>query len=604
MTVPGKVVERLPKWLRGNSEFSGLPRNRVYKYNLRLINKGRNGLLRLARDNESILYNTVALNRYKNFIPRKVDGSVDSAPYPTELESAARKDFVAMLTPKEHLYPRPILDEYKDLEGISPRSIQLSLPYWENAGKYGANDSRKLRAWLKKWMSKDEIFSILDKLIFNFFDAPGVTMELMMKDFGWVTHVKSDTNEGYTPGGGLQKQTKQGVWDIRWQTAKLYDRWEKDPDSIDWEKFAFMPSIRMERKKKQRLVAMVAKFFKPSGAIISYLTKKRIHLLGLKIPRIEGDLNNLAKKLRQAKVGTKHNFLGKDFNAYDANLPLLLFLILMEYLRERFYDEVKKRWANFFVGLFAMELDLVIHAVLIVGPNLVFKLNSLPSGIGITQLLGSIIHALVDEMVGLVFLLVYYQSDDTGGVTKNSESEIKHAFHLLNDHFKMPVSELGEKSYYGDVLKILQMWIYENFDFGDEKRRWTNVLFPERLSKENFEMLAQALRLNKNNEKDVRRLRRYNKAMSLLGNLNSLGLKAPMLPDYLASVWGKKNNGFTWTTIATVLPLLGYEPNDVFIKMNYNSKIFSQMIDEAYLAYGWRDVTAKEMEFVTTKYSV
>jgi len=81
-----------------------------------------------------------------------------------------------------------------------------------------------------------------------------------------------------------------------------------------------------------------------------------------------------------------------------------------------------------FAKLVAFEIDIIIHSVMIVKVDLGYMMASLPSGIGVTQFIGTVIHALIDKFVELPMKWVVYQSDDTAGVTDGTESEIQSCY--------------------------------------------------------------------------------------------------------------------------------------------------------------------------------
>lgn len=564
--------------------------------NLRLVSKGRNALERMMHDNPNVLYSTLALNQFRSLIPRKENKSkpgrmkIDGLAQPYDLMNSIQEEFQAMVKNRRQSYNSEIHKVYCDLKKISPRSKYYYRLWVANTALYGRNNGKGFEK-IFKTMGNDAIFQIFDDICLNFFDAEGLNLDGFVDNPEWTAHVKTGSNEGYAPDGGYQSQTKQGVFDIRWNAMKIYAEWAKDQSSIIWHKLSFAPTFRTERDDKARTISQGPKFEKVIAAIISWITRKRVDILGIQLPRIKGEMSRLCDDLLGAKQGTKYKFLAKDFDAFDANLPEILFRKFLEWLKARFYDEEKKSWANDFVGLVAFEVDLIIHSMLIIDGNKVLKLRALPSGVGLTQLLGSILHAFIDVLANFIFVKVYYQSDDTAGVPKMTESEINSSLKFIKNVLMMPISELGDKSFLGDFTIILQTWIdaLQGIYYGNEIRRWTNLYFKERQQKNKLEEIAVALRLSMNKDRDVREIRRVVNALSYLGTVASLGMKAPMLSDIVSKVYGKQS-GFTWSTIEKALPLLGVEPSGVFEKLTFSSKTFSTMWLELKENYGWNSL--------------
>lgn len=525
-TVPTKKIT-LNQWLRGDKR--GIDKSRVRQKNIKLVKKGRDALMRMSHDNENVLYNKVALAKHRDHVPRKdIAGKpgrtkIDGKTMPSSMLKILEEDFVKMRDKRKNEYHIGILASYNDLESISPRSIYRALKWSDNTGLYGRNNGKGFEKVIKE-LGLETVYEMLDKIFGTYFELE-MSEDSIVDNPNWTTKVKTDSNEGYARDGGYQKQTKQGVFDIRWASMKIVLMWEKDPKEVDWMKLLFAPSFRTERKEKARTISQGPKLEKPIAAMISWITDLRAKYLGIELPRNKGEMANLCKALLGAKTGTKFDFLAKDFSAFDANLPVFLFQLVLDYLRSRYYDEEAKKWENVFVKLFAFEVDLVIHAYLIVGNDLIYKMNSLPSGVGITQILGSILHALIDMLANLVFKLVYYQSDDTSGVPNMTESEIRKSMEFIENDLKMPISPLGDKSYLGDFTIILQVFIdaMNGVYYGHELRRWVNLFFRERQQKNEVIAVAEALRMNLKKESHQREVRRIVSALSYLGTLGSTG---------------------------------------------------------------------------------
>lgn len=431
---------------------------------------------------------------------------------------------------------------YTNDMAVTPRSTFYSKKYYKRLSKYGVNFMVRLPPVIE-----NKITEFLDHFFFDVFTGDEFNFDITetYKEGRWLSHIKTGSNSGY-PFNIAQDKTWM-MSTVLPVSLKLLAKYVKNRESIDWWKLLFEMGSRTERKFSARVVCMAPAYEKPIGALINTVVDDQIDLIPLPMPRKFGTFDNLAKTFRDAK-GV---YIAKDWEAYDTSIPLRIFKILADW----FYG-----LGTAFGYLIAFELDLICHAGIIVAENLIYLLKSLPSGIGITQFIGSLIHMLLDYLCGLLdaFNEKVYQSDDTLAKGDISYREVIKAFEYLKKVFRMTISPFGEKSTYDAYRGLVVQKILDDdlkIWFGHEQRNFTNRFFRERVMNVD-EDLAQLLGLKPSNKKAKGTLKRIQGARGLLANIASLGVNAPTLPYVLYSIHGKKASFFNEYEITTGLQSL------------------------------------------------
>jgi hypothetical protein len=437
-----------------------------------------------------------------------------------EMEELSRELFYNLVNLNP--YPKEVQDLYSNKEAISARSRYFAKDWFLGLSEYGVNWKFKLRNIIEK-----SIVEVLNKKYYEFFALEENNFDL--KDFirggTWLSHIKTGSNSGYPLNFS---QTKMLMAKIADKSVQIFEKWLHG-DRIDWTKLAFEMGMRTERKKKQRAVMMAATYEKPISAVVNTWLDNIVQHAPFKLPRSYGDVGNMAQAIFDNHSGKR--IVCKDFEGFDKHIPLHLVKIIRDWL---------KGIGNTFCNLMAFECDLVINSFIIVGAKTVFKVGALPSGIGITQFLGSMIHDIVDEVAGLDDLLRIYQSDDTIMLTKMDEKEVQNAFDFIEKEFQMPISPLGKKSIISDNIGIMLQKVIDTDQkiyYNHEQRAFTNGLFRERA----FNTSDMAYELMFGKQKDDSLVTKQKSVLAYLGNLVSYGVDAPNLPNILSFMYGKKS---------------------------------------------------------------
>ena len=513
-----------------------LPDDRVDRVtNLKLNDNAMRIFGRMTRDNPQTLFTkygfqffkNVGLLKFKNvtkkrngkFIKRKVPDYTNS-----DVVRYAQNYWAKLLESIDaSLYPIPIYKSYIDFDKISFRSIYLAIKYFKRLAKYGHNSEKQLSPWVRSettaWL-ETTLRPFFSKEIFDF------DLEEYVIQGKWLSHIKTGSNSGhpfYVP------QSKMLLSKTVKDSLRIFEKW-KSGEKIYWEKLAFSLGSRTERDLSQRVVCMASTYEKPIGAIINTIFDENVEEFPIKLPRSYGTINNMCTAFIEL-LSEGLSCVSKDLEAYDTSIPIEL----LELLRDWF-----KGVGTTLAMLIAFEIDLIIHSVMIVGPKQVFRMKSLPSGIGITQLLGSLIHALIDHVSGYVFALVVYQSDDTVGFGNIDIESAKLANEKINHYFGMKISPFNKKSMFSEHAGIMVQKVFDaklGIWYNHEQRAYTNGFWQERKLNVD-EDLKVTLGMT------TEEVKPYQQALGFLGNIGSYNYNAPLLPKILAMRYGEKLSGY------------------------------------------------------------
>jgi len=448
-----------------------LPAESVHRFNYRLNSNGVNTVKRLRSDNRRTLLTRTGFQIYRSLVaddPNRRDITVG------ELIS---DDFLNL---KKHLqetwkhtwnarnYVIPVVKMYNDVDKISDRSQFIANDYFKVLSEYGKNRNLK-----KPRYAEEKIYSILEKYKPWLSQITPDTIEECFNEWNWMGHIKIGTNSGY-PYNTAQDESL--ALKAKVTSIKIFNVWCKDPNAVNWDKLAFMLGYRTERNLKQRVVAMASIYEKCISALINTYLDKTIDLFPIHLPRKSGSIDKLCEDII-SKIG-KDMLICTDFHAYDTSIPEWLLICVRNWLMTV---------GTLIAKILAFEVDLIIHGIIIIDKYLGYEMHSLESGIGVTQLIGSILHDIIDEFVELIMKFKTIQSDDELGITSLTAEECMDCFKQIKDVFGMDISPIGEKSSlsksFGIVLQTIIMWseYYGKWIFfGNEIRRWANLFYKER----------------------------------------------------------------------------------------------------------------------------
>lgn len=514
-----------------------LDSNRLEFYNYRLNLPGRKIISRMLHNNEHLLLTQPAFEQFRALgyvtVIKEETLTKEGKPKIKHITKIDKdkcelylKENIFKIIPLQY-YPSDIAKMYSDLSKVSFRSIFISEKYFETLNHYGHNREKVLSSWT----SRNVIAALNEYLkpwatnsIFEF------NIEEEFNSGRWLTHIKTNSNSGYPAN---IKQTKQLMIPAATASLKIFKQWLIDPN-IDWKKLSFEMGYRTERAMKHRVICMASQFEKPISAIISTFLDVTAQYLPFNLPRKFGAFKNVAQAVFEHNQGT---LFSKDFDAFDTSVPLELCKLLRDWFRSI---------NNTFCNLVAFEIDLIIHSYMIVNPNRAFHIAALPSGIGITQFFGSIIHWLADLISNLETLFSCYQSDDNIAVTKLNAKELQACCDVIKKEFGMDISPVGKKSFISDDYnKFLQKVLdrKNKVFFNQEARAYTNAYFRERELSDDitFEQLFGIDDPEANKSKKA--------VLAYLGNLVSFGEKAISFPRIMSTLYGRTKTGFTTTQV-------------------------------------------------------
>jgi hypothetical protein len=556
-------------------------------------NNGKRTMGRFQKDNRQILYTDYGryivvkqgLAEYKvKIITNKKTGKRTKKRILVTKDVGAlvdwlNKDWEQLYDPYISFYPPEIIKLYNDPVKKSPRSLFVSVGWYKRLAKYGHNRSLVLPNMLQT-----KIKSFMDETFYDYFTQQDFDEDLeeAFAKGDWLTHITTGSNSGYPYNVPQDKNWMYNV--IRPRTVKLLQRFIKHGyKSIDWLKLLFSMGSRTERGVSLRVIMMAPAHEKPVGAKINTLIDTHLQDLPVPIPRVWGNLDRMAEDF----IHTEGVYEAKDFEVFDTSVPIALLRILAEW----FYN------LQTLIGyLIAFELYLMIYGGMAVSETLAFLFASIPSGIGTTQIVGSIVHMVVDFLSGLLELLKkkVYQSDDTLGKGDFTESEIKKCIAWIEKFLKMKISPIGKKSLVSPRVGLVLQKILDDEEkiyYGHEARAHTNEFLREyRMNTD--DALAVRLSIDLTNKKEKGNLLKIQGARSLLGNISSLGLNAPIMARYLYRVFGEKASSYNIKTINIAEQSLA-EWNEAEHKLPMNNDWLHQFLDEASAQFGWNKVSTQ-----------
>lgn len=431
---------------------------------LKLNVSGRQAIKRVQTNNYGVLFTKHAYNKLGKPEPKTNTERI-------AINTVIRKQWKQWYEKYQHLYPVEVADLYKDFNSVSPRSIFIARKYWDVLGTYGHNAAHKYVSWVR-----DALKDRLAATYADFIRPMSVNVDTLFVSEAWLANVRTGSNSGYPMYAKQVKRNKTSEQevsifdDIAPKTRKLFQLYKDDATQIKWHKLPFSMGSRTERKLKARGIFMAPVYEKPTSAIFNYLVGEHVDTWMIHMPRREGSMDNLAKTMQRYKR-TGDNFLAKDYSGFDTSFPPELFNIMFEILDDHDDD---------FSWLLKWEIDIIRNSGLIVAPDQLYDIKSLPSGVGPTQWIGTWVHDAYDYVSGLEFDWVTYQSDDTAGITNLDRKEVMNAFSFQAEHFGAEISPLGKKSFFGDMTIVLQMIVTDDANYGNEIRRFGNSYYRER----------------------------------------------------------------------------------------------------------------------------
>jgi hypothetical protein len=547
---------------------------------LKLNVKGRQAIKRVQSNNLGVLMSRHGYIMYAHLFNDNKAPQLNT----NEQKIAVNKDIRSMWRQwherYEHLYPPEVNSIYGDYAMVSPRSIFKATTYWDVVSTYGHNGERKFKAWVRDAL-KDRLTATLN----DFIRPMSVDLDSLWEKDDWLSHVNTGSNCGYPEFKSQVKKEKVDdseisvFYDLAPVSKRLFQLYLDDPNAIKWHKLPFTPGARTERKLKARVIYMAPMYEKPTSAIFSYLVAENIDNWMIHMPRREGSLDNLAATM-QKFYRAGGSFLAKDYDGFDTSLAMEIFDIIFEILEDIDHD---------FAHLLRWELDIIRKSGLLVAPDVLFKYNSLPSGVGPTQWIGTLIHDALDYVSGLTFTWVTYQSDDTSGITLMSRKEVMQSFSFQESEFGVSISPLGKKSFYGDMTIIVQMIVLPESHYGNAIRRFGNGWYRERPLNIKPELVEQL----KVHVEDKSQINVLGNAMSYIGNIGSVGKYEPMFPEFV-SLWYGPKSGYQWWHVDTVLPYVGQDISSDIERLVYTPQFVSDVFHTAYNKYGWRNISVDE----------
>lgn len=526
-----------------------IPQERLVINNFRLNDHGVNITKRLQSDNNRTILTGFGM-QWGRSIGAVKQWAQDKTDINTSLMERASSLKVAQLINLDDYHP-----DVRLLYGNMPitrRSNFISDIFFEGLGGYGKNRDLEL-----SWQVKKQAISYLNEKYFEYFSRDEFNFDLdeFIEEGRWLTHIRTGVNSGYPYNATqvkkdepLTKQKKAVVsaWKHRGAYLKLMKKYLAG-DKIDWLKLPFEMGMRTERNDSVRVIMQAPWFDKLSSSVVNTILDDHKFDLPLSIPRKYGSFDNLVKKIMNASGA----IFCKDFEKFDRNIPIALFKLILEWF---------KSIDTMFCRLMCFEIELIINSIIILGPKVALRVFSLPSGVGITQFIGSLAHEIIDFVCGLVATFEVRQSDDVLVRTKMDEAECVQFIEQVEHDFGMPISPLGKKSLYSDSIGILLQKIIDiknGIYYNHEPRGFNNGIFRERFYNigEEFKILV--------GETDSKKALKKNTILSYLGNLSSYGANAPSLPYIWSFMLGKKS-GFTKNQIQWGLK--SFEVFDKYVK--------------------------------------
>lgn len=560
-----------------------LDEERLFRYNMRLNNFGRIIISRHHFDNDQMLLTQFGFNwlrAMKAVMVKEVLTKSGAKSYRTVVnrlacEKLSQEQFYNLVD--MHRYPEFVAKMYAKPENISFRSIYKAKNYFEKLNSYGHNRNVKLNS-----LVVDKMLGYLDKKLKPWIQ--NTQFEFDFKSFlesgKWLVHIKTNSNSGYPDN---IKQDKLLMTRYAGSALKVFEDYVASKP-INWYKLAFEMGHRTERKDKIRVICMASTIEKLLSSVFSTFLDLTFNELPFNLPRKYGGPDAIMHELKQYDG----NLITKDFDAYDTSIPIHIFTILRDWF---------KKIDNTLAWLLALECDIIIHSVMIVGPDLLFGIFALPSGIGTTQFLGSLIHWLLDFVFGIEYKIAIYQSDDNIGRTSMTQEELNNCIKILEAETKMEVSPYGDKSFYHPTCgRFLQkvMDFDANIFYNHEQRAYTNGIFRERQISDDtvFNLLFNT------NDKDVNHKKMV---LAYLGNLVSYNQHAPSIDDILAFFYGRRS-GFSATQVKWGLTNLEKYMKE-YLEVEEHRAMdapgwLSHFMDEAMAKFTWSSISAKDVHSI------
>lgn len=549
----------------------------IIMVNYRLNDRAKATIRRMKSNNDRTLLTRCGFQIFRTLDNRYVDIAEMNRDFLNMGREYLQKVWGQMWNPAN--YTTPIINIYNNDENVSERSHFYAKEWMKTLKSYGHNKHVRLAQHYI-----DKIIEVLEKDFRRWFVLEGRTIKELAETGKWLAHIKEGTNSGMPFNIA---QDKNLALSCLASALNIFKIWKEDPSRVNWHKLAFMPGYRTERKKKARVISMACIYEKILSAIVSTVLDSYFDLFPVTLPRKFGAIDNMCMELIKKKVGL---FLAKDYHGYDTSIPIHIFEILRDWL---------KSLGNEFSELVAFLIDIMIHAEMIIGPNMGYLIASLPSGSGLTQFIGSMVNYILDIVFGLDYELSVYQGDDQAGCLKPSfnEKEVRTCLDELQEVTKMELSPIGEKTYLSeDTTIILQTWVTlhpktgEFVYYGNEVRRFGNCFYKERAFNVPGELVEQITGKNKKEGKVVI------EAVGYLGNLASCGLNAPILPNLISFVYGKRS-GYSYKQIESAFSLIGFDIEG-YDRVQFVPKYIVEVFSRLKKLYGWGSVSAPQVDNV------
>jgi hypothetical protein len=549
------------------------------RVNIRINNNGKRILGKFIRDNRQIIFSEYGLRvmirhglvRFEMVKNRRGKRQkVIQIPDRGKLVAFVAHKWERLFDKYIEAYDPLVLQLYSDLRKIRPRSPFYSNKYYNKMAQYGINWNKKLPNLIVNMIKAH-----LDENFFEVFtrDAFDFDLDTCFEDLKWTAHIKTGSNSGHP--FSLAQDKGWMAKTVAPMTLRILKKYKKDPKSINWKKLLFEMGSRQERDFSMRMIFMACAFEKPVGAKINQLLDENIDKIPLPLPRKFGSIGEMFKAFKSSKG----KYFARDWDGFDTRMIRIIFEILRDFFRSL---------GNTFGLLMAFEIDLILNAYVLVAENLLFKIEALPSGIGITQFIGSMIHQILDMIVEIIYYIVTYQSDDMLGKIDLEQDELEKKNIELMELTGMKMSPFGKKSTYHESIGLVLQKVFNddwNTWHGHEQRLWTNRYYRERKMNAD-EDLADFLGLRTANKKDKGTLLKIQGARSLLGNFAALGPNAPTLPHVLYGTWGKKGSFFDEHEMRTAMNSLE-EWQESEYKTETDNAWLEGFMEEAIATYGW-----------------
>jgi len=565
-----------------------LDKGRIVDYNLRMNNFGRIIISRHHSDNIQYLVTQFGFSWLRDMSAIKVvkiltkKNKYINRTIPDKMlcEKYTREKFYSLVDLSK--YSDFVAKMYAKPDFISFRSIYVAEAYFNKLNSYGHNRDVHLDPEIVTKM-----LGILDQYM-----APWIDDQIFDFDFEdfistgkWLTHIKTASNSGYPDNVHQDKAQMDKYAKIAVEIFNSY----KIGGDINWYKLCFEEGHRTERKDKIRVICMAPTAEKIISSVFSCFMDLYNTSLPFNLPRKYGGPEEQMRELRNFKG----SLITKDFDAYDTSIPIHIFTILKNWF---------KKYNNTLSIIIQFELDVIIHSYMAVSPNKLFWIAALPSGIGVTQFIGSLIHWLLDLTYDIINNFALYQSDDNIAKTDLTKEELNTCLKLMMKTTHMEVSPYGEKSFYcEDQGRFLQK-IFDftnNIFYNHEQRGFTNAIFRERQMSDDtvFNLLFNTANESNDNKKRSR-IMHQKMVLSYLGNIVSFNSKAPSLDNILSFLYGKRS-GFTKVQIEWGLSnletymkeYLEVEEHRAMDNPGWTQAFFSKAIDD----YGWGEISAHDV---------